>query len=186
MGVLGRLLGLLFAGFVVSSIAAAIGARVMKNRLVRVDTPEADEVHLVAIMEPIDFRSTATNFRGGTLDCWYGGGVVDLRGATLDPAGARLEVRGIFGGGQIIVPESWRVRVNVQGVGGIGDARQQIERPVTAPLLTVEGVTFMGGFGITSELSQGEADAVAQAVARRGRRNGVMETAEPVTGGATV
>jgi hypothetical protein len=44
----------------------------------------------------------------------------------------------------------------------------------------------MGGFGLTSELSQGEADAVAQAVARRGRRDGVVESAEPVTGGATV
>jgi hypothetical protein len=43
----------------------------------------------------------------------------------------------------------------------------------------------MGGFGLTSELPQGQADAVAQAVARR-RRDGVLETAEPVPGGATV
>ena len=179
MGMIGRLLGLVFAGFVISSIAAAIGARIMKDRLVPIDSPDADEVRLVAILEPIDFRSTARSFRGGTLDCWYGGGVVDLRGATLDPAGARLEVRGIFGGGQFIVPDNWRVRTDVRGVGGIGDARPKIERPVTAPLLTIEGVAFMGGFGITSELSQREADAVAQAVARRGRRNGVVETAEP-------
>lgn len=179
MSVIGRLFGLLFAGFVLSSIAAAIGARIMKDRLVRVDSPDADEVHLVAIMEPIDFKSTARSFRGGTLDCWYGGGVVDLRGATLDPAGARLEVRGIFGGGQIIVPESWRVRTDITGVGGIGDARKDIERPVTAPLLAIEGVAFMGGFGVTSELSPEEADAVAQAVAKRGRRNGVVESVEP-------
>jgi hypothetical protein len=178
MSVLGRLFGLLFAGFVLSSIAAAIGARIMKQRIVPIDSPDADEVRLVAIMEPIDFRSTSKSFRGGSLDCWYGGGVIDLRGATLDPAGARLEVHGIFGGGQIIVPESWRVRTEVRGVGGIGDARQNIERPVTAPLLAIEGVAFMGGFGITSELSQQQADAVAEAVAKRGRRNGVVESVE--------
>jgi hypothetical protein len=76
MNVIGRLVALLFAGFVLSSIAAAIGARIMKSRMVPIDSPDADEVHLVAIMEPIDFKSTATRFRGGTLDCWYGGGVI--------------------------------------------------------------------------------------------------------------
>jgi hypothetical protein len=178
MGVIGRLLALVFAGFVLSSIAAAIGARMMKQRLVPLDAPDADEVRLVAILEPLDFRSTSTNFRGGTLDCWYGGGVIDLREAKLDPAGARLEVRGIFGGGQIIVPETWRVTTNVNGVGGVGDARPKIEQPVTAPLLVIEGIVFMGGFGITSTLSQEEADAVADAVARRGRRNGTIEAPE--------
>jgi hypothetical protein len=77
------------------------------------------------------------------------------------------------------VPESWRVRTDVRGVGGIGDARQKIEYPVTAPLLAIEGVAFMGGFGITSELSQQQAEAVADAVAKRGRRNGVVESVEP-------
>ena len=178
MSVIGRLLALVFAGFVLSSIAAAIGARMMKQRIVPLDAPDADEVRLVAILEPLDFRSTSTNFRGGTLDCWYGGGVIDLREAKLDPAGARLEVRGIFGGGQIVVPEEWRVTTKVQGIGGIGDARQQVERPVTAPLLIIEGVAFMGGFGITSEYSQKEADAMADAVARRGRHNGATAAQE--------
>jgi hypothetical protein len=179
MTVIGRLLALLFAGFVLSSIAAAIGARIMKQRIVPLDAPDADEVRLVAILEPLDFRSTASSFRGGTLDCWYGGGVVDLRGATLDPAGARIEVRGIFGGGQFIVPEDWRVTTDIRGAGGIGDARPSIERPVTAPHLAIDGVVFMGGFGITSELAPEQAQAVADAVARRVRRNGVVDVTEP-------
>ncbi len=179
MGVIGRLLALLFAGLILSSIVAAIAARIAKGRIVPQDAPDADEVQLVAILEPLDFHSTASSFRGGTLDCWYGGGVVDLRDATLDSAGARLEVRGIFGGGQFIVPEDWRVTTNVRGVGGIGDARKKVERPVTAPHLMVEGMVFMGGFGITSEYSKEQADAMASAVARRGHHNGTVEAHEP-------
>jgi len=169
MNIIGRILAVLAGGFVLTSIGAAIAARAMKQRIVPVDAPDANDVTLAAIFEPINFRSTATAFRGGTLDLWYGGGLIDLRDASLDPAGARLEVRAVFGGAQIVVPETWRVTTNVVGMGGIGDGRSRVERPVTAPLLVIEGVAIMGGFGITSELSEGEASAVADAVARRAR-----------------
>jgi hypothetical protein len=170
MNFIGRILAVLTGGFILASIAAAVAARVMKDRIAPIDAPDANEVTLAAIFEPIDYHSTANAFRGGTLDCWYGGGVVDLRDASLDPGGARLEVRAVFGGAQIVVPETWRVTTNVVGLGGIGDARSDVERPVTAPLLVIDGIAIMGGFGITSELSEREATAVADAVARRAGR----------------
>lgn len=34
-----------------------------------------------------------------------------------------LQVRAIFGGAQIVVPETWRVSTRVVGLGGIGDGR---------------------------------------------------------------
>lgn len=170
MNIIGRILAVLIGGFAATSIAAAVGARAMKERIIPVDAPDANEVRLAAIFEPINFRSRANAFRGGTLDCWYGGGVIDLRDAFLDPGGARLEVRGVFGGAQIIVPETWRVTTRVVGIGGIGDARSKVERPVTAPVLVIDGIAIMGGFGITSELSEREATAVADAVARRAGR----------------
>jgi hypothetical protein len=181
MNVFGRLLGLIAAFFAISSIGAAIGAIATKRRIVPIDDPEADEVTLRAIFEPVNFHSTAKSFRGGTLDAWYGGGIIDLRDATLDPSGARLEVRGIFGGGQIVVPDSWRVTTNVMGMGGVGDSRARAERPVTAPLLVIDGFVFMGGFGITSDLSPAQIDAVAQAVAARQGKNDqqVITQAEP-------
>ena len=68
--------------------------------------------------------SRATSFRGGSLLCWFGGGTVDLRGATLDPAGARLTIRAIFGGGLLVVPDDWQVDLKVIGImGGVGDTR---------------------------------------------------------------
>jgi hypothetical protein len=154
----------LFALFWISSAIGALAALVVRRRVVPVDDPEANEVRLTAILGPMMFESTAPAFRGGRLDCWYGGGVVDLRKATLDPAGATLRVRAIFGGGQIIVPADWRVETSVVGLGGIGDARDQVEPAVDAPTLTVEGVALFGGFGIQSELSAEEAEKLRQAV----------------------
>jgi hypothetical protein len=167
MNAIGRLLALLASAFALTAIGAAVAARAMKERIVPVDSPDAPEVTLRAMFEPISFRTSSTMFRGGTLDCWFGGGVIDLRDAILDPGGARLEVRAVFGGGQIVVPESWRVTTNVVGIGGLGDGRSQIQRPVTAPLLVIDGIALFGGFGITSELSEQQASAMADAVARR-------------------
>jgi predicted membrane protein len=152
MRVLGRLFATLVAGFILTMVVAAIAAVSAKRRLVPLDDPDANDVRLVAIFEPLAFRSTATAFRGGTVDTWFGGGVIDLRDATLDPAGATLRVRSIFGGGQVVVPESWRVTLAVSGVGGAGDVRPASDRPVQAPHLTIEGVVAFGGFGISSEL----------------------------------
>jgi hypothetical protein len=176
MNVIGRLLALVASAFALTAIGAAVAARAMKERIVPVDSPDAPEVTLRAIFEPISFRSNSTMFRGGTLECWFGGGLIDLRDAILDPGGARLEVRAVFGGGQIVIPESWRVTTNVVGIGGLGDGRSQIQRPVTAPLLVIDGNVLFGGFGVTSVLSEQGANAVADAVARRTGRMGSAES----------
>jgi hypothetical protein len=146
---IGRLLAVLTAGMVVAAVAAVSA----KRRLVPIDDPEADEVQLVAIFDQLAFRSDARSFRGGTLDCWFGGGAVDLRDATLDAAGATLRVRTIFGGGQIVVPESWRVVNDIVVVaGGVADTRPPADRSDDAPELRLDGVAAFGGFVITSEL----------------------------------
>ena len=183
MNAIGRLTAILTGAFALTAIGAALAARAMKERIIPIDSPDAPEVTLRAIFEPIQFRSSSTMFRGGTLDCWFGGGIIDLRDAILDPGGARLEIRAIFGGGQIVVPESWRVTTNLVGIGGIGDGRSQIQRPVTAPLLVIDGIVLFGGFGVTSELSEQTVTAVADAVARRKSRS---ETAAPESEPAAV
>ena len=57
-----------------------------KRRLPSVGTEADDEVALTAILEPLEFESHATAFRGGTALLWFGGGDLDLRGVRLDPA----------------------------------------------------------------------------------------------------
>jgi hypothetical protein len=153
---IGRLLAVLTAGMVASMVVAAIAAVSAKRHLVPVDDPEADEVQLVAIFDQLAFRSDARSFRGGSVDCWFGGGAVDLREATLDPDGATLRMRTIFGGGQIVVPGSWRVVNDIVVIaGGVADARPPEDRSDDAPELRLEGVAAFGGFVITSELPAG-------------------------------
>ncbi|HEY7969535.1 MAG TPA: hypothetical protein VID95_06025, partial [Candidatus Limnocylindrales bacterium] len=136
-----------------SMVVAAVAAVSAKRHLVPIDDPEADEIQLVAIFDQLAFRSDARSFRGGSVDCWFGGGAVDLRDATLDAAGATLRVRTIFGGGQIVVPESWRVVNDIVVVaGGVADTRPPADRSDGAPELRLEGVAAFGGFVVTSEL----------------------------------
>jgi len=87
-------------------------------------------------------------------------GVVDLRHATLDPAGATIAVNALFGGGNLLVPENWNVETRVAGIGGIGDARPKRDRSPDAPTLRVEGVAIFGGWGITSESQDERGDEV--------------------------
>jgi hypothetical protein len=84
----------------------------------------------------------------------FGGGTIDLRGATLHPDGAHLRTTTMFGGGQILVPTSWVVETAIVGLGGVGDVRgpeaATVESDPTAPRLVVDGVVAFGGFGIMS------------------------------------
>ena len=158
MGRLIKRLVVLWIGLMtVAAVAAAVGAQVAKRRMVSSGEPDSDEVTLVGIFEPLSFTSTAGQFRGGTLVCWYGGGVIDLRGATLDAAGAHLAVRAIFGGAQILVPDEWQVTTKMVGIfGGAGDARPRFTRPDGAPHLEIDGLAIFGGIGITSGADEAE------------------------------
>jgi hypothetical protein len=185
MRVIGRLLALFGIGVVVSAVVGAIAAQRVKRDFVPIDDPDANEIRLAAIFEPMSFRSTATRFRGGSIDCWYGGGVIDLRQAVLDPDGARLDVKARFGGAQILVPEGWRVTTGVMGIGGAGDARPRIERAEDAPHLTIEGTAIFGGFGVASEMPEAAVQGLDQAVAKVAARHehAVAEQPEVVTAG---
>jgi hypothetical protein len=133
-------------------VAAMVGAARAKREAPPVPDAADDEIDLQAVFESLDFHSTATAFRGGTLNCWFAGANLDLRDATLDPMGARLDVRAIFGGGTILVPDDWDVTVRVLGIGGAGDVRPAKDRAPGAPRLEVEGVALFGGFGVMSQL----------------------------------
>jgi hypothetical protein len=153
---LGRLFRLVIVGWIASMVAAAVGAFSVKRRLTPTTDETADEITAVAIFAPLAFHSTSKAFRGGELECWYGGGVLDLRDAQLAPEGATLKVRAVFGGGQIIVPATWRVVSRVSGMGGIQDVREAKGYSAIDPELTIEGTLIAGGFAVTSELAEGE------------------------------
>jgi predicted membrane protein len=153
MKMLGRILGMLMLAWF-ATMAAALAVAVQRKGEVRPSSePDADEIDLSAYFEPLEFRSTAAAFRGGQVECWFGGGTIDLREATIDPSGARLRVTAVFGGGTVLVPEDWVVETHVVGIGGAGDARARMgQLPPTdgAPRLVIEGKVVFGGFGVLS------------------------------------
>lgn len=151
---LGRLFRLVIIGWFVGMIAAAFAALSLKRRLNPTLDESADEITAVAIFGPLAFHSTSQAFRGGEVECWYGGGVIDLRDAQLAPEGATLRVRAIFGGGQIVVPPSWKVVARVTGLGGIQDIREAQGHAAIDPELLIEGTLVAGGFAVSSEVAE--------------------------------
>lgn len=171
MKLIGRLIALISGAFMLATFAGAFAAAAARRREPREATAaDADEIHLSAALEPVLFESTATAFRGGTLDMLYGGGIIDLRKAVLDPAGATLRVRAVFGGAQVVVPEAWIVESRLRGIGGVGDGRPATERPQDAPVLRIEGFTLFGGFGVTSIVSEKALTELRAAVDRQAAR----------------
>lgn len=147
-----RILKLLGFGLLASLVASAIGAVMVKRSVEPSGDEDSNDVTLVSIFGPLQFSSRAQALRSIRLECWFGGGVLDLRDAVLEDGLAHLEVRAVFGGGELVVPEGWRVTNEVKGLGGIGDQRDDTdELPADAPELVLDGFVMFGGFGITSE-----------------------------------
>lgn len=147
-----RIIGLGLAALIASMLAAAAAAQSVKRGLIPTVDEAADEVILAAIFGPLDFHSTSRNFRGGQVECWFGGGVLDLRDAVLAPEGATLQIRAVFGGGQILVPEDWKVVTSVTGLGGTSDLRSARGHLADAPELVIEALLVAAGFAVMSEL----------------------------------
>ena len=134
-------------GMAVPPLAAAVA----KRRIVVVDDPEAPVISLATIFGSEDLVDRATGFRGGTTICWYGGQRLDLRQATLAEEGATLRVRCLFGGMQVLVPESWRVEVRSLPIfGGVDDDSSGPDGD--GPLLTIEALCAFGGMQIATRM----------------------------------
>ena len=159
LGNLGRLIAALLIGLFVF-VLAAMGLASPSDVTSCPRSPTPTRSISSPSFGPLDYKSKSSAFRGGSVQTWFGGGVVDLRQATLDPMGATIEVNALFGGGNLVVPEEWNVETKIAGIGGIGDARPQRDRSPEAPTLRVEGIALFGGWGITSEPADEATDEV--------------------------
>lgn len=160
MRVIAKLIGLFVGLTFITALISAISAAILKERLISRGEEADDDVDLVTIFNGREFVSKAPAFRGGSVLTWYGGGTVDLREATLDPAGATLTTRTIFGGFQLVVPETWHVKTSVTAIfGGVADTRDHSRVIPDGPTLVLDGFALFGGVQVTSEaISFAEAD----------------------------
>lgn len=181
-----RFLGLaLLAGLIIPPIAALMTKRRYADEGRGAFTPEADDLDAALIFDGGEYASTAAAFSGGDLLTWYGGGRLDLRGATIAPGGADLRIRAIFGGIQLIVPSTWRVEATsttpiMGGIANMTTAPTDAE----APVLRVSTMAIFGGVAISNEAGESMFDADLGEVIR-GAAEAAQEAAHDAVEDAT-
>jgi hypothetical protein len=141
----------LIAASTVAALVAAAAAGIARTRMASSGDAESDEFDVIAIYDGAEFASRAPALRRARVIAWFGGADVDLRGATLDPAGARIEAKAAWGGATIRVPKGWRVRMHSLGLfGGAGSDVNADSLPEDAPTLDVDSLAVFGGVAVTT------------------------------------
>jgi predicted membrane protein len=105
-----------------------------------------DEVIRLAVFAPARLTSKAARLRRIDATAVFTSLRVDLSGATLDPAGARVAATSVFGNVVVVVPHGWDVDVRgVPVLGGWDDTVSRTGIPPGAPRLRVGVLTLFGG-----------------------------------------
>jgi predicted membrane protein len=85
------------------------------------------------------------NFRGGEITCVFGGCEIDLTQADMQKP-AVIDLSFVFGGGKIIVPPNWQVRLDLTPIfGGVEDKRKQPIGNNPDKMLIIKGTCLFGG-----------------------------------------
>lgn len=106
----------------------------------------------VAIFGGIERRLEGTIVDGGNLVAFFGGFKIDLSRAEMEGDRTVIDATAIFGGGEIIIPEWWKVSVEGLGIfGGYVDKTRHVPRP-DRPVKTVvvRGAAVFGGIEVKS------------------------------------
>jgi hypothetical protein len=149
---LARLFGLVIGVSIVASLASAFAAINFRKEAPPVPDPATDDIDVAAVMTGVEFASSAPSFRGGRAMSWHGGLEVDLRDATIDPAGARLDVRTVFAGTRVVVAPGVPVTVRGPAIfGGVMNSTSASQPTTDVPGLVITGFTVFGGQYTASE-----------------------------------
>ncbi|MCX6245415.1 MAG: LiaF-related protein [Bacteroidetes bacterium] len=86
-------------------------------------------------------------FRGGKVSNIFGGTEIDLTHATLPEGQTELNIECIFGGVTLIVPDDWKVVLNISAImGGFSDKRLKVgQYSDTGKVLVIRGSAIFGG-----------------------------------------
>ncbi len=110
----------------------------------------SNRLNLVGVLSEQNVRSEATAFTRASLTSVLGEVKLDLRNATLDPAGAEVDVFCLLGDVKIVVPRGWRVHVD--GMPILGDFEDETDHdqhlPHNAPELTITGVSILADIDV--------------------------------------
>jgi predicted membrane protein len=101
-----------------------------------------------------DRTIVSQNFSGGKILAIFGGSNFNLTRAKLAPGQNTIEVMAVFGGMKLIVPEEWKIKINVVSIfGGFSDKHGYSSKSSTNPAeseLVIKGFVMFGGGEIKS------------------------------------
>ena len=142
--------------------AALMGAALIAKLAIRGHAdPGEDTFDLVSIFDGRAHRPTTQTLRSGRTLSVFGGATTDLRRAGLAAGTATLDVVAVFGGSDVVVPDTWRVTTRTVDVLGGSSIRTTPDSalPADAPHLDVRCLTIFGGVSIAARpvLSAAEA-----------------------------
>lgn len=106
-------------------------------------------VNIVAVMGGVERQNSSSDFAGGDITAFMGGGRLDLRQARLASDEVELRFFVMWGGYDLRVPPDWDVSMEVLPLlGAAEDKRTHQEKRDDAPRLVLKGVVIMGGVEI--------------------------------------
>lgn len=132
-------------------VLIAIGGYMLLSRRGRATEVESDnQIDAFVIFGGMDRRIQSDAFQGGSAVALFAGAELDLRDSQLDPAGADLSLSTAFGGIELIVPESWKVRVTGLPIfgGWSNKTRLRDQSEAAGPQLNVRCVAAFGGIDV--------------------------------------
>jgi len=140
------------AWIVAVQVVAGIIGQILSKKMTSGDETSED-FKLAAIMTGKQFKSESEELKSGTVVSTMGGVDLDLRKATLDTAGAYLDLTATMGGIRVLVADDWAVDVDAEAKAGGCEARvtPAEDLPEDAPRLNVHAIARMGGVLVTTE-----------------------------------
>ncbi|MBZ5523376.1 MAG: cell wall-active antibiotics response protein [Acidobacteriia bacterium] len=120
----------------------------------QVATAAPGSLNLNYIFSGTDRKVRTKNFNGGNISAIFGGFKIDLTRAEMEGDKAVLEANVIFGGGEIIAPESWVVSMEGSSVfGGFDDKTRHFQPDPSQPTktLVIKGSAVFGAVVVKSD-----------------------------------
>ena len=127
-------------------------SRELSRRVGRQRAPDtASDIDAFAIMGGVKRASASQHFRGGSCTAVMGGCELDLRQAVIgEGSEAVIDTFAMWGGVEILVPESWSVEL--KGIPIMGSFDDYTRHPVGGgQRLIVKGMAIMGGVEVKNQ-----------------------------------
>jgi predicted membrane protein len=112
-----------------------------------------DYINDVNVFGGSEKKLSTQTFRGGKITSVFGGSNYDMLNCKLAEGKNVLDMINIFGGSKIIVPNNWKIHIEVVSIfGGFSDKRKLVNINPDCPEceLYITGIAIFGGGEIKS------------------------------------